>query len=85
MVKSNLSDCSIFFVGHFQVPVRTDPGKLIVNPHAHAAILSHDVVFLADMRKIQVAYVVVMIKTDKKFAVSYRDISWHPGLLLMSG
>jgi len=27
----------------------------------------------------------MMIKTDEKFAVSYRDISWHPGLLLMSG
>jgi hypothetical protein len=58
---------------------------LVVCPDAKSTVSSLDMVSLADMRKIQVADVVVMIKTDEKFAVSNRDISRHLGFLLMSG
>jgi len=44
-------------------------------------MISANVVFLSYMRVIKIPNTVVLIEANQKFAVSYRDISWH-GLFL---
>jgi hypothetical protein len=85
VIKGHTGHQGVLFISQVNLPIFTNPGELVVYPDAKSTVSSLDMVFLADMRKIQVADVVVMIKTYEKFAVSNRDISWHLGSLLMSG
>jgi hypothetical protein len=77
MIKGNMGYHRIFLIFQVNFPIRTDPGELLVDPDAKTAVFTLHMVLLSDMRKIQVTYVVVMIETDKKFAVSDRYVSGH--------
>jgi hypothetical protein len=54
------------------LPIRSDPGELLVNPDPQAAEPAKDVVFLADMGVEQFPYGVVSIETDHESAVTDR-------------
>jgi hypothetical protein len=67
----------IFLITKVNLPVCTDPGKPVVHPDAEPAKFSLDMVFLAYMRKVEIADIVVLIETNEKFTVSNRYVSWH--------
>jgi hypothetical protein len=77
MIKGNTGDQGILLIFQVNFPVRTDPGELLVDPDAKTAVFALYMVFLPDMREIEITYVVMLIKADKEFAVSNRYISRH--------
>jgi hypothetical protein len=81
MIQGNTGYHRVFLVAEFNLPVRTDPGELFVYPDAKPAVFALDMVLLADVRKIKVTDVVMMIEADEEFAVSNRDVSWHVCIL----
>jgi hypothetical protein len=79
VIQGNPGYHGIFFISKVDLPVITYPGELVIDPDAKSTVFSLDMVLLADMRKIQVTDVVMMIETDEEFAVSNRYVSWHLG------
>jgi hypothetical protein len=77
MVQGYTGDQRIQLVAQIYLPVFTNPGKLIVDPDAKTAVFALYMVFLPDMREIEITYVVMLIEADKEFAVSNRYISRH--------
>jgi hypothetical protein len=77
MVERHTGYQRVFLVSQVNLPVLANPGKAVINPDAETAIFSLHVVFLANMRKIEVTDVVMLIETDEESAVSNRYISWH--------
>jgi hypothetical protein len=77
MIEGHAGYQGVFLVSQINLPVFTNPGKSIVYPDAETAIFSLDMVFLADMRKIEVTDIIMLIETDKELAVSNWYVSWH--------
>jgi hypothetical protein len=81
MVEAHLRNQRVGHIPQIPLPVLPNPGKLIIDPYTYTEMISANVVFLPYMRVIKIPNTVVLIEANQKFAVSYRDISWH-GLFL---
>jgi hypothetical protein len=72
----------VLLVSQVNLPVFSNPGKLVIYPEAEAAVFALDMIFLANMRKVKITNIIMTIEADEEFAVSNRDISWHLCILL---
>jgi hypothetical protein len=77
MVQGHPGYQRILLVSQINLPVFTNPGKPVFHPDAEAAVFSLHMVFLADMREIEITDVIMLIETDEEFAVSNRYITRH--------
>ena len=77
MIQGNPGYLGILLIAQINFPVRAQPGKTVLNPDAKTAVFAHYMVFLTNMRKVEITDVVVMIETDKESAVANRNISRH--------
>jgi hypothetical protein len=77
MMKSHLRNHGVFEVAQTLLPIRPDPGELLVNPDPQAAEPAKDMIFLANMRVEQLPQGVVSIKRDQESAVTDGYVSGH--------
>jgi hypothetical protein len=77
MVEGHTGYQRVFLVSQVNLPVFPNPGKPVLHPDAEAAVFPLHMVFLSDMRKIKITDVILLIETDKEFAVSDRYITRH--------
>jgi hypothetical protein len=62
------------------LPIRPDPGELLVNPDSQAAEPAKNMIFLANMRVEQLPQGVLSIETDQESAVTDWYVSGHEDL-----
>jgi hypothetical protein len=77
MIKSHLRNHGVFEVAQMLLPIRPDPGELLVNPDPKATEATKNMIFLANMRVEQLPQGVLSIKKDQESAVTDGYVSGH--------
>lgn len=58
-------------------PISSYPGEDPVSPNTDHAIIAVDMVFLADVREIQIPDSIFTVKADEQPSITYGDVSGH--------
>jgi hypothetical protein len=81
VIEAYLSNQGVREITEISLPILSHPGKLIVHPDTEPKIISAHVIFLAYVRKVQIAYTIVLVEADQKPIIPYGDITGHKSLL----
>jgi hypothetical protein len=77
MVEAHFRHKGLFLIFELPFPAIPNPGEFAVNPDPQSAVIASYVVFLTDVREVEVPYCVVFVETDKQLAIAHRDVSRH--------
>jgi hypothetical protein len=58
-------------------PIPVDPSEPSLGPYAETKGMSHGMILLANMRPIQIAKLIVLVKIDQQGAIAHGNVSGH--------
>jgi hypothetical protein len=77
MVQGHVRDEGVLLIEELLFPFVTEPGKPIPGSHTEAAEVAAYMILLPHMREIEVPNEIILVKTNQKATVPYRDVTRH--------